>query len=144
MRLEFIAATLAVVLALPLQAAPTRAAPDSSFNPAHSFVASNGLRVYPTGPNQFTVPYQNALHATDYLCAAGDFVQRGLGMRNKTRIYRESPAPREPGRGIVFTLDKAKAVPLKIVTSFGGDGDPGISAGAANGNYCSMFFIFDR
>ncbi len=130
------------ILSLALVSALALAAPAHAFDPARSFVASNGLRVYPTGPGAFTVPYQNADHATDYLCAAGDFVMRGLGMGNRTRIYRKSPAPRKPGKGIVFSLNRAEAVRLGIVTSFGGNKDPGISAGAAGGNYCNMMRLF--
>ena len=118
------------------------AAPASAFNVANGFTASNGLRVYQTGPNQFTVPYQNAPRATDYLCAAGDYVILGLRLRNATRIYRESPAPRKPGKGITFTLDQSKAVPLKIVTQFGGNQDGGISAGSASGSYCEDLRLF--
>ena len=132
MRIVPLAAVFAMSLGSPLLA----------YDLSKSYVASNGLRVYATGPNQFTVPYQNADHATDYLCAAGDYVQLGLGMTNRTRIYRESPQPRKPGKGITFTLDRAKAVPLGIVTSFGGNGDEGISAGAASGNYCYTLRFF--
>lgn len=113
-------------------------------SPAAAFRAVNGFQVEQTGPQQFQVMYYSSRHETGYLCAAGDFVSRGLGMPSKTRIFRESPAPRKAGEGITFTLDEAKKVPMKLFTSFGTKkGDGGISAGAAKASYClDMRFLW--
>jgi hypothetical protein len=113
-------------------------------SPAAAFRAVNGFQVEQTGPQQFQVMYYSSRHETGYLCAAGDFVSRGLGMPSKTRIFRESPAPRKAGQGITFTLDEAKKVPMKLFTSFGTKkGDGGISAGAAKASYClDMRFLW--
>ncbi|MCA0271556.1 MAG: hypothetical protein LCH69_05745 [Proteobacteria bacterium] len=113
-------------------------------SPASAFRAVNGYQVEQTGPQQFQVVYNSSRHETAYLCAAGDFVSRGLGMPSKTRIFRESPAPRKAGQGITFTLDEAKKVPMELFSSFGTKkGDGGISAGTAKSNYClDMRFLW--
>lgn len=113
-------------------------------SPAAAFRAVNGFQVEQTGPQQFQVAYNSSGHETAYLCAAGDFVSRGLGMPSRTRIYRESPAPRKVGQGITFTLDEARKVPLQMFTSFStAKGDGGISAGSAKAGYClDMRFLW--
>lgn len=113
-------------------------------SPASAFRAVNGYQVEQTGPQQFEVTYNSSRHETAYLCAAGDFVSRGLGMPSKTRFFRESPAPRKAGQGITFTLDEAKKVPMQMFSSFSSKkGDGGISAGAAKSTYClDMRFLW--
>ncbi|MGL4281440.1 MAG: hypothetical protein ACRCS0_13830 [Albidovulum sp.] len=113
-------------------------------SPVCAFQAVNGYQVEQTGPQQFQVLYKSSRHETAYLCAAGDFVTRGLGMPSKTRIFRASPAPRKAGQGIAFTLDEAKKVPMQLFSSFGTKkGDGGISAGTAKSNYClDMRFLW--
>jgi hypothetical protein len=116
-------------------------------SPAAAFRASNGFDVTPTGPKEFVVEYEVTRNENRYWCAAGDFVIRGLGLSNKTRIYRASPPPRRRGEGITFTLDPAAAAKGGGVSSFSNDGrDGSVSAGHARGSLCSYFeeFPFDK
>lgn len=97
----------------------------------------NGLQVEPAGESGFLVEFGDTRHKTDYLCAAADYVSRGLGMRPTTRIYRQSPAPRKSGQGITFTLDSAQKVPMKLYTALLMDNDDGgISVQRARALYC--------
>lgn len=111
-------------------------------SPAQAFTAQNGMHVTPVDAQSFVVAFPSPDAETQYLCAAGDYVIRGLGLPDKTRIYRESPPPRRQGQGITFTLDAAKKTRMALFTSFGGDGDGGISAGVARASYCTIVRIF--
>lgn len=110
--------------------------------PAQAFTARNGMRVTPVDAQSFVVHFPSPDAETQYLCAAGDFVIRGLGLPERTRIYRESPAPRKQGQGITFTLDAAQKTRMALFTSFGGNDDGGISAGVARDTYCTIVRIF--
>lgn len=72
--------------------------------PAQAFIAKNSLVVSPSGDGSFTVPYRGLSGASDFWCAAGDYVVRGLNMPSDTRIYRLSSPPRRAGQGITFSL----------------------------------------
>lgn len=105
----------------------------------------NGLQVEPAGESGFLVDFGNTRHKTDYLCAAADYVSRGLGMGPTTRIYRQSPAPRKSGQGITFTLDPAQKVPMKLYTVLVSDStDGGISVAAARSDFCNSSRSFWR
>ena len=111
--------------------------------PSHAFTAQNGMHVEATGPQAFTVRFPSPDAETQYLCAAGDFVMRGLGLPGVTRIYRASPPPRKQGQGITFTLDEAQKVKMALFTSLGAkDNDGGISAAVARGSYCTILRIW--
>lgn len=105
--------------------------------PADAFTAQNGMTVVGTSSTDFTVTFDSVPRETDYLCAAGDFLIRGLGLPSKTRLFRASPPPRQQGKGISFTTDPSRKVKMGLFTSFSPiPGDGGISAGAATGSYC--------
>lgn len=72
--------------------------------PAHAFFAKNGLRVDESGKGTFNVPYRGLSGASDFWCAAGDYVIRDLNMPVTTRIYRLSSPPRRAGQGVQFSL----------------------------------------
>ena len=115
------------------------AAPLAAASPALAFDARNLLTVTPLGPDTFRVEYENVEYETTYWCAAGDFVERALGLPGKTPIYRASPPPRKRGQGITFTLDPAKAGGPTGISSFGeGRDDNFIRAGFATGAYCTV------
>ncbi len=117
----------------------------TSAAPAFAFWAMNGLEVKPAGESVFLVDFGDTRHKTDYLCAAADYVSRGLGMRSTTRIYRQSPAPRKSGQGITFTLDPAQKVPMKLYTVLISDNtDGGISVAAARAGFCHSSRSFWR
>lgn len=109
----------------------------ASAAPAFAFRAVNGLEVKPAGDSAFLVDFGDTRHKTDYICAAADYVSRGLGMSSTTRIYRQSPAPRKSGQGITFTLDPGQMVPMKLYTVLISDNtDGGISVAGARSDFC--------
>lgn len=111
--------------------------------PAQAFTAQNGMQVDASGPQAFTVRFPSPDAETQYLCAAGDFVMRGLGLPGVTRIYRASPPPRKQGQGIAFTLDEAQKVNMGLFTSLSAaKDDGGISAAVARGSYCTILRIW--
>ncbi len=89
--------------------------------PAQAFTASNDLRVQPTGPVTFTVPYQNNVAPEAFWCAAGDYVVFNLRKRGDTPIYRASPVPRRSGEGIAFSLSPSNPVGKTGLVLLGGD-----------------------
>lgn len=72
--------------------------------PASAFVADNDLLVHATGEGRFEVPYRGLSGASDFWCAAGDYVVTELGRSVTTRIYRISSPPRRGGTGVSFSL----------------------------------------
>lgn len=112
--------------------------------PAQAFIAQNDMRVQPEGPRSFAVPYRGGMSASsDYWCAAGDFVIRGLRQNPSTRIYRLTPPPVRKA-GVSFSLDSAGAV-ASGMTVFGAK-DIGIAASMAQ-QYCTSLkqdFPFGR
>jgi len=101
------------------------------------------MEVTPIDSQSFRVEFKSVDTETQYLCAAGDYVFRVLGMSTRTRFYRESPAPRKRGQGITFTLDESKMTDLGMISSFGkSKWDGGISAAEALGNYCLRIPVF--
>ena len=111
--------------------------------PVQAFYARNGMYVTPLDAETFAVEFPSYDNETQYLCAAGDYVLRALGMSALTRIYRASPPPRKQGQGIIFTLDETKKVKLGLVTNFSANkGDGGISAGTARDVYCIFMRIW--
>lgn len=112
-------------------------------SPVFAFSARNGMDVRAVDAQTFVVEFPSPYDEKQYLCAAGDYVIRALGMSALTRIYRASPPPRKQGQGITFTLDETKKVQLGLLSSFGKDkGDGGISAGNARDSYCPRIPIF--
>jgi hypothetical protein len=120
---------------------PTLAAAALLAPPAHAFVATYPFTVESTGPQEFTVAFATTRFEIGYWCAAGEFVTRGLGLPNETRIYRASPVPRAAGQGIVFTLDPAAGQRDNGLSTFSADNDGSVSAGHAL-TFCSDF-VFD-
>lgn len=72
--------------------------------PASAFVAQNDLIVRDTGGDSFEVPYRGLSGASDFWCAAGDYVVARLGLPGTTKIYRTSSPPRRGGQGVTFSL----------------------------------------
>ena len=105
-------------------------------SPAAAFVAGNDLTVRPTGPGQFTVPYQGKPGPTDFWCAAGDYVIRSLGQPPQTRIYRTSAPPRRSGQGMDFSLS-ASPEQAKTGLIVLGEDDRSLSALLAQ-SFCSV------
>jgi hypothetical protein len=107
--------------------------------PAEAFTAQNGMYVRPLDAQTFIVEFPSPEAETQYLCAAGDYVIRALGLTARTRIYRASPPPRKRGQGITFTLDASRKTQMGLFTRFGTDkDDEGISAGEARATYCTI------
>ncbi|MDA9865108.1 hypothetical protein N9C96_00350 [bacterium] len=71
---------------------------------ASAWIAKNDLIVKSTGENSFEVAYRGRVGASDFWCAAGDYVYRSLNLASNTRIYRTSAPPRRAGQGITFSL----------------------------------------
>ena len=106
-------------------------------SPAFAFWAKNGMEVTPVDNNTFVVQFMSVENEKQYLCAAGDYVIRALGLSTRTRFYRESPAPRKSGEGITFTLDPARKVPMRMFNwLWVDDDDGGISVVNARSSYC--------
>lgn len=106
-------------------------------SPASAFRAKNGMEVTAVDRQTFTVQYMSVESEKQYLCAAGDYVIRALGMSARTRFFRESPAPRKRGQGITFTLDESRKTDLGMISSFSkNEWDGGLSAGEARDNDC--------
>jgi hypothetical protein len=111
--------------------------------PAAAFTAQNGMTAVQTAPSEITVIHEVRREDTDYWCAAGDLVQREMGLPGKTRLWRASPKPRGAGDGIVFTLDPAKAAPGGGLSQFGsGPRDGSIPVGMAVGAFCRVIVPF--
>lgn len=72
--------------------------------PAQAFMATNDLIVEPASEGNFHVPYRGLNGASDFWCAAGDYVIRGLDLPPDTRIFRLSSPPRRAGQGVTFGL----------------------------------------
>lgn len=104
---------------------------------AAAFTAQNGMTAVQTAPSEITVIHEARRDDADYWCAAGDFVQRVMGLPGRTPIWRASPKPRGAGQGIVFTLDPANQAPGAGISQFGiGPRDGSVSAAMTTGNYC--------
>jgi hypothetical protein len=98
--------------------------------PASAFLASNGLVVRASGAGDFTIPFRGGNGAaTDFWCAAGEYVTRGLGLPGSTRVFRTSPPPRRSGEGVSFSLNAARATDPGIVLL--GSPDRGLTASHA-------------
>ena len=105
--------------------------------PVAAFTAQNGMSAVRTGPADITVLHEVRRDDTDYWCAAGDFVQRALGLPGRTPLWRASPKPRGAGRGIVFTLDPARQAEGAGLSQFGREPrDGSIPAAMATGSFC--------
>jgi hypothetical protein len=112
--------------------------------PASAFTSVNGLPVQPTGAQSFYVPLIGQTADQAFWCAAGDFVQRGLGLPGRTPIYRLSPPPRKAGKGIEFSLSSAGAAEKTGVTIFGNSGPKNSVSATIAYNLCaSLIPIFN-
>ena len=76
---------------------------------SEGYLTTNRLLVIPTSPTEFTIPFRGLSGDSDFWCAAGDYVIRGLNMPPTTTIYRTSPPPRGGGEGIDFSLTPENA-----------------------------------
>jgi hypothetical protein len=111
--------------------------------PAAAFTAQNGMTAVQSGPAEITVIHEVQRDDTDYWCAAGDLVQREMGLPGRTPLWRASPKPRGAGDGIVFTLDPAKAAEGAGLSQFGGGPrDGSIPVSMAVGSYCRKIIPF--
>ena len=107
--------------------------------PAAAFTAQNGMTAVQTAPSEITVIHEVRREDTDYWCAAGDLVQREMGLPGKTRLWRASPKPRGAGDGIVFTLDRGQAADDAGLSHFGsGPRDGSIPVSMAVGSFCRV------
>lgn len=106
---------------------------------APRFVAMNNLVVSPSGGPEFHVAFGGLTGATDFWCAAGDYVIRGLGMPSSTQVYRISAPPRHAGEGVDFSLSDARAADSGI--SRFGAASKGMSAAVAQ-HYCTLTLFF--
>ncbi|MCR8725436.1 hypothetical protein [Frigidibacter sp. ROC022] len=88
--------------------------------PAAAFTAENGLVVSSNG-GVISVPFRGKSGATDFWCAAGDYVIRGLHMAPTTRVWRLSEPPRGSGEGIDFALSPDGAASSTGLAKLGGD-----------------------
>ncbi|WP_405405831.1 hypothetical protein [Paracoccus sp. Ld10] len=113
--------------------------------PAHAFTARNGMEAKQVNATDIAVEFESGRAGTDYWCAAGDLAQREMNQPVGTRIWRASPAPRDAGRGILFTLDPARQAEGSGLSQFGsGEQDGAISLGHAVASYCqSVVPLFD-
>ncbi len=73
-------------------------------SPASAFIAENDLIVRSTGGTSFEVPFRGLSGASQFWCAAGDYVVRELNQPVSTKIFRTSSPPRRAGKGITFSL----------------------------------------
>ena len=101
--------------------------------PASAFIAQNSLLVVPEGPRTFNVPFRGTSGNSDFWCAAGDYVIRGLGLRGGTRVFRLSEPPRRSGDGIRFSLDGAGAASSTGLVVFSSGPAGSVSASLAQG-----------
>lgn len=88
--------------------------------PAQGFIARNGLVVEPRPDGNFDVPYRGLSGASDFWCAAGDYVVRDLNLSPETRIFRLSSPPRRSGQGVTFSLSSEGAAKTGLVLLGGG------------------------
>ena len=84
--------------------------------PAQAFMATNDLIVEPASDGSFHVPYRGLNGASDFWCAAGDYVIRSLHMSPDTRIFRLSSPPRRAGQGVIFSLSSEGAKGTGLLT----------------------------
>jgi hypothetical protein len=84
--------------------------------PAHAFLATNDLIVEPSAEGSFHVPYRGLNGASDFWCAAGDYVIRHLHRSPDTRIFRLSSPPRRAGQGVTFSLSSEGAKKTGLLT----------------------------
>lgn len=111
--------------------------------PAAAFTAKNGMRADQISPTEIAVYFHPRRDDSDYWCAAGDLLKRGLGHPGKTRLWRASPKPRKAGEGILFTLDPTKQAEGAGISEYGsGPRDGSVSVAMAVGSYCRSRLIF--
>lgn len=88
--------------------------------PAQAFIARNGLVVEARPNGSFEIPYRGLSGASDFWCAAGDYVVRDLGLPPETRIFRLSSPPRRGGQGVTFSLSSDGATKTGLILLGGG------------------------
>lgn len=86
---------------------------------ADTYLASNDLVVEARGGDEFHIPYRGKSGASDFWCAAGDYVIQHLHRPRTTRIWRVSPPPRHSGEGITFSLSPERAAGSTGLATFG-------------------------
>ena len=88
--------------------------------PAAAFQSQNNMHVTPDGPSGFEVSYRGGrAGVSDFWCAAGDYVVRGLNRPGDTKIYRTTSVPRRAGEDMRFSLSPEGAKPTGILTLIG-------------------------
>jgi hypothetical protein len=88
--------------------------------PAAAFTTLNHYFAKETGPGQFAVAWRGGLSGpSDFWCAAGDFVIRGMGLPASTRIWRVSPEPRRGGEPMLFSLSPEGSEDTGLMILFG-------------------------
>ena len=107
--------------------------------PASAFMAQNDLVVRGTGSTSFEVPYRGLSGASDFWCAAGDYVIRELNLPVTTKIYRTSSPPRRSGQGMTFSLSSENAKRTGLIL-FGKS--RGVSASFAR-EQCNKRWLFE-
>jgi len=88
--------------------------------PPGAFRAMNGMWVIPQTPGTFAVAWNGQSGAPVFWCAAGDYVSRGLGLPDGTRIWRLSEPPRRAGEAIRFSLSADGAASRTGIIAFFG------------------------
>jgi hypothetical protein len=103
--------------------------------PAHAFLARNNLVVVAEGGQTFNIPFRGKSGASEFWCAAGDYVQNFLGLPGSTRIWRLSEPPRRRGEGVRFSLSPEGAASSTGLAMFG-SGPPGSITASMALNIC--------
>ena len=89
-------------------------------SPVDAFQAQNSMNVRAEGPAGFEVAYKGGrAGASDFWCAAGDYVVRQLKRPGNTKIYRTTGVPRRAGEDVRFSLNSEGAKPTGLLTLFG-------------------------
>lgn len=93
-----------------------------------AWLADNGLIVQGNGGADFNIPFRGLSAASEFWCAAGDYVVEELHLPPDTLIFRTSSPPRRSGEGMSFSLsrDGAKKTGLVLFS-----GRRGVSAALA-------------
>jgi hypothetical protein len=102
-------------------------------SPASAWLARNNLVVVPDGKGTFNIPYRGKSGDSEFWCAAGDYVQNGLGLSPSTRIWRLSEPPRKAKDGIRFSLSAAGAASKTGLSVYGSGPKGSVSAITAIG-----------
>ncbi|MBL4916327.1 hypothetical protein [Szabonella alba] len=130
---------------LTLLAAALLLSPLTAMAETRVMIAQNGMQARQAGPTEILVLPRPSARPTDYWCAAGDYAVRAMGLTNRTRLWRATPASARVGNGILFTLDETKKAEGAGLSEYGsGPRDGSMSLGMAVGSYCRPVIPFWR